>query len=410
MNTKLITKLSSIALTAYLAIGVSNAQTYTITDLGVLPDENSSIPAAVNRRGQVTGTSGESAFRSDSGAAMEEIGTPGRTRSRGFAISGSGQVAGDSTFEGSEVSHAVLFEDGSTRDLAASEDPELFSRANGMNASGQVVGIFQSRSNGEYGRAFITDSLQPEGLQTLTDLGTLGGPYAQALAINDSGFVTGNADIFRSFTLKKRGIIHAFVWSVGTDMQDLGTLGGDFSYGTSINADNHVAGYSTINSVDNRIHAFIHDGVQMRDLGSLDGSSEESDRSFALGVNSADQVVGFSYVLSGAGIKTYPPVDPLRQVAFVYTQGVMRDLNTMIEDATARYRLSSATGINDQGQIAAIAVELSSGAFHAVLLTPSLDIPATKPGRVIRKSGTVQGSNIPAGELLKTKSGTISAK
>jgi probable HAF family extracellular repeat protein len=384
--------LSSVLLTACCAIGIATAhsQTYILTDLGVLPDETASIPAAVNRQGQVTGTSGESAFRSDSGAVMQDIGTPGQTRSQGFAISGSGQVAGDSTFGESEVSHAALFENGSTRDLAACENPELFSRANGINASGQVVGIFQSRSNGDYGRAFITNSFESERRQTLTDLGTLGGPYAQALAINDSGFVTGNADIYRSFTWKRRGMTHAFVWSVQTNMRDLGTLGGDYSYGTGINADNHVAGYSTINRVDNRIHAFLHDGVTMRDLGSLDGTSDESDRSFGLGVNSSDQVVGYSYVPSSIVAVVYPPVSgPVQQVAFIYTQGVMRDLNTLIGSASKRYRLYSATGINDRGQITAIALDESSEAFHAVLLTPSLDILA-QPGLIIRKSGKLR--------------------
>jgi probable HAF family extracellular repeat protein len=403
--------LTSIILAACCAIGIATAhsQTYVLTDLGVLPDETASIPAAVNRQGQVTGTSGESAFRSDSGALMQDIGTPDQTQSRGFAISGSGQVAGDSTFGESEVSHAALFGNGSARDLAACENPELFSRANGINASGQVVGIFQSRSNGEYGRAFITNSFESEKCQTLTDLGTLGGPYAQALAINDSGLVTGNADIYRFFTLKRRGMTHAFVWSVQTNMRDLGTLGGDYSYGTGINSNNHVAGYSTINGVDNRIHAFLHDGVTMRDLGSLDGSSEASDRSFGLGVNSADQVVGFSYVPSVVGIRVYPPdASPFQQVAFVYTGGVMRDLNTLIENNAQRYRLYSATGINDKGQITAIAMDASSNAFHAVLLTPSLDILA-KPGLIIRKSGKVLGSNVPAVELLKT-SLAISAK
>jgi probable HAF family extracellular repeat protein len=390
--------LTSIILAACCAFGIATAraQIYTLTDLGVLPNESASIPAAVNGRGQVTGTSGESAFRSDSGAVMECMGVPGLARSRGFAISGSGQVVGDSTFGESEVSHAALFENGSARDLAAFENPELFSRANGINSSGQVVGVFQSRSNGEYGRAFITNSFESERRQTLTDLGTLGGTYAQALAINDSGFVTGNSETFGVHTITTVGITRAFLWNPATkNMADLGVLGGDFSYGTGINADNHVVGYSTINSVDNRIHAFIHDGVGMRDLGSLDGSSEASDRSLALGVNSADQVVGFSYVPSVGGIVIYPPeLAPLQQVAFIYTEGVMRDLNTLIGSATKHYRLYSATGINDHGQITAIALEESSDAFHAVLLTPSLDIPMAKPSRIIRKSGTVQGGNL----------------
>ena len=56
---------TSIALTACCAIGVSSAraQYYTITDLGVLSDQKSSVstPAAINDQGNA-GTSGEAVF------------------------------------------------------------------------------------------------------------------------------------------------------------------------------------------------------------------------------------------------------------------------------------------------------------------------------------------------------------
>jgi hypothetical protein len=59
--------LTSIALTACCVIGVANAraQTYTLTDLGVLPNQknSASTPAAINDQAQVAGTSGSSAFR-----------------------------------------------------------------------------------------------------------------------------------------------------------------------------------------------------------------------------------------------------------------------------------------------------------------------------------------------------------
>lgn len=394
--------LTSVILAACCACGIATAraQTYTVTDLGVLLD--SSTPAAVNERGQVTGTSGNSAFRSSDESPMTDIGTAGHNISHGLAINTAGQVAGDSTF-GSEVSHATLFENGSSRDLAFSENPALFSRANSINATGQVVGTFRVTSSGQ-SRAFIANTSKTEQPQVLTDLGTLGGSHAQAVAINDSGFVTGNSELFGPYSVGTPGITHAFLWHASSRrMKDFGTLGGDYSYGTGINANNHIVGYSTINTVDNRTHAFLHDGVSMRDLGSLDGSSQESDRSYALGVNSADQVVGYSYVSSLVSAVIFPPVPtPVQQVAFVCTEGVMRDLNTLIGNEAKRYRLDSATGINDRGQITAVALEQSSNSFHAVLLTPSLDIPAAKPRPVIRKSGSVQGNNVPAVELLKT--------
>ena len=79
-------------------------------------------------------------------------------------------------------------------------------------------------------------------------------------------------------------------------MRDLSTLGGDFSYGTSINASNHVVGYSTINNSDQRIHAFLYLDGKMLDLGSLSGAAVDTDFSFALSVNADDEVVGYSYL------------------------------------------------------------------------------------------------------------------
>lgn len=378
--------LTSLLLTTCCAIGIATtrAQTYNLTDLGVLPNETESRPASLNSQGQVTGTSGDSAFRySDSETAMVDIGNPDNAISRGFAIDASGRVVGDSTFGQGDVSHAAIFENGSTRDLAALENPETSSRANGINAYGQVVGFFRARVNGDYGRAFIMNPSDRR--QMLTDLGTLGGMYAQALAINDAGFVTGNSELFGAYPIKSRGATHAFIWNPEIGMLDLGTIGGDYSYGTGINSSNNVVGYSTINSGDNRIHAFLHDGMKMKDLGSLNSASEASDRSFALGVNSSNQVVGYSYVRLDGMVEIDPSAETqVRQVAFVYTQGVMYDLNTLIGAAVKQYRLISATGINDKGQIVAVAFDESSESLHAVLLTQSLDVPAAKPRRFSR--------------------------
>jgi hypothetical protein len=58
-------------------------------------------------------------------------------------------------------------------------------------------------------------------------------------------------------------------------------------------------------------------------------------------------------------------------VAFIYQQGLMVDLNTLIGTASTNYRLHSATGINDRGQIIAVDFSHSANALHAVLLTPA---------------------------------------
>jgi probable HAF family extracellular repeat protein len=352
----------ALTLAASCAIGVlsATAQTYTITDLGVLPDQEHSEPAAINQNSQVAGTSGSLAFRYTSTAKekMEDVAKYTKGISRGFGINDSGLVVGDSTF-GTEISRAAVFSNGSATDLGALKG-QPYSRANDINNFGQVVGIASQKADSNTGRAFITSTAD----RSMTDLGTLGGAYAQAWAINDSGFVTGNSRLKSDIEIN-----HAFVWSRRTGMRDLGTLGGNFSYGTAINGNNHVVGYSTIDKRTERIHAFLHDGKVMQDLGTLAGPSGDLDYSYALGVNSSDQVVGYTYLASdSAGIAD---VRGPWSVAFVSQNGQMRNLNDLIGDASKEYRLDRATAINDKGEIAAVAFVNSLGAFHAVLLTPS---------------------------------------
>jgi probable HAF family extracellular repeat protein len=308
-NNNMKTRNYLIALAACCAVGVSSAgaQTYSLTDLGFLPNkkEDVSAAAAINDYGQVAGTSGGAAFRY--AKQMEEVGRYGL--SRGFGIDRSGQVVGDSTFDkGGSISHAALFSNGSVRDLGTLKGSGPFSRANGINASGQVVGFCSEKLDGEGARAF-TMSVSEFGIRTarMVDLGTLGGQFAQAWGINDSGFVAGNSQAKGDMGM----VTHAFLWHAKSGMVDLGTLAGDFSYGTFVNANNHVAGYSTIDKENDRVHAFLHNGKEMLDLGSLGGASWESDSSFALGVNINDQVVGYSYVPANGGTFGFLRKSPL---------------------------------------------------------------------------------------------------
>ncbi len=53
-------------------------------------------------------------------------------------------------------------------------------------------------------------------------------------------------------------------------MQDLGTLGRDAAYASSINVDGLVVGGSWLPG-NKGSHAFLYDGSQLRDLGTLPG-------------------------------------------------------------------------------------------------------------------------------------------
>lgn len=361
-----------------VAVPLAFARTaYVITDLGVLPGKKSSVASAINNHGQVTGTSSlansfaASAFRYDSKpkASLENLNQGNGKTSRAFAINDLSVVVGDCTHStpNEVVARAALFSNNIVTDLGVLGNAGSFSRATDINNAGYVVGVASRALDSEKSRAFVWSKFMG-----MRDIGTLGGPYAQALAINDRGAITGGSMIATS---DDPDTTHAFLYQLNTRapgaMRDLGTLGGEYSYGTAINAKNHVAGYSATNTVDNRIHAFLYDGFVMHDLGSIVGQALDipaaiDDQSVALGINAQDLVVGYSYLAS-----TQPGRTQGQQVAFIYSEGVMTDLNTLISPAAQRnYLLCSAEAINNRGQIAATALVRRIGEFHAVLLTP----------------------------------------
>jgi probable HAF family extracellular repeat protein len=365
-----------IGLMACLAIGVTTVQgqQYSLEDLGVVEDMEASEPAAINDQGYVAGTAykGEETCAFHYDYLKKFMYDAGGLNSRGFGINSTNVIVGDSVFVTSimPVSHAALFKGGYALDLGVLKG-QVFSRANSINKPGQVVGYSGPKRDSAESRAFVWSS------QTgMTDIGTLGGAYAQAYAINDAGYVTGAS---QTQGMGPMATTHAFIYQLPTapyrryhQMVDLGVLGGLSSYGMAINNYNHVVGYSTIKTNDDRVHAFWHDGRKMIDLGSLGGPGNRwgSDFSVALGVNNLDQVVGYTYLSVVGGMF-------IQQVAFLWYQtkggvGQMVNLNTLIDKTGKNYLVTSATAINDNGQIAGSAYNLQTGDVRAVLLTPIL--------------------------------------
>ena len=117
----------------------------------------------------------------------------------------------------------------------------------------------------------------------------------------------------------------------------------------------------------------------MIDLGSLGGPGNRwgSDFSVALGVNSLDQVVGYTYLPAVGDM-------PIQQVAFLWYQtkggaGQMVNLNNLIDKTGRNYLVFSATAINDNGQIAGTAYGIMrNGSVRAVLLTPMGELAMTE--------------------------------
>jgi probable HAF family extracellular repeat protein len=369
-----------IGLMACLAIGISTARGqvfYNLEDLGVVKDMQTSEVFAINQWGHVAGTgySGVETCAFHYNPLKKFAEDSGGLNSRGFGISSTNVVVGDAFFGPAMEprSHAATFIGGVAKDLGVLKG-QVYSRANGANGIGQIVGFSSPTRDSTESRAFMWT------YQTgMRDIGTLGGPYAQANAINEAGFVTGTAQTWAMFVTTHAFIYQAFATSgpqpfapqppqTSGKMRDLGVLGGHSSYGMAINAYNHVAGYSTLQANSERVHAFLYiDGKGMRDLGSLGAKGTESDLSVALGVNKSDQVVGYTYLPAVGEM-------PLQQVAFLWRPniggGQMLDLNKLLGATGRNYRLISATAINDNGQIVANAFDTQTGSPRAVLLTP----------------------------------------
>jgi len=321
------------------ALNPDKTPTYSVTPLA--GDADSQVNA-LNNAGQVAlsvraegGTQGY-AGNVDALAPMDAL--PKHHASLAYGLNDLGQAAGAS-FNIPGHARAFLW-DGATHKIG-SLPGYPYSEARGINSAGQIAG-FSETGHADRRRAWISRAFLHKPGEALTDLGTLGGPYSAAYAVNALGTVVGKADT------EQMGATHAFAWADG-QMTDLGTLGGANSVAYAVSDAGTIAGASDVDDTGTR-HAFLYAGDQMQDLAPLPGMTGSA----AYALNASGQVVGTSQTSS-------------LKHATLWQNGPPTDLNSLLPPNSG-WTLTEARAINDHGQIAGLG--LFQGRRRAFLLTP----------------------------------------
>jgi probable HAF family extracellular repeat protein len=338
--------LTIIAVCSLLTFQAIAVPIYSITDLGTLGGSNS-FAYAINNTGQIVGQSDTPsgnyhAFIYDSINGMQDLGTLGGNESIAHGINDNGQVVGESDTGIGSAEHAFLYDStNGMQDLGTIGS--IWSEAYGINDNGHIVGVSSINPNlTGHNHAFLYRDNQ------MTDLGTLGGISSWAYGINNANQVTGlshDGNMFRAF-LYDNGV-----------MSDIGSLGYDTG-AYDINDAGQIVGWSYI-STPADYHAFLYDSIKgMKDLGTLGGTWSN-----AYGINNAGQVVGVS------------SIEDVNH-AFLYTNGTMFDLNSLIPSDSG-WVLKEAWDINGTGQI--VGFGDINGKRRAFLMTPAQVEPIPEP-------------------------------
>ncbi len=293
---------------------------------------------AINSGGWVAGYSEDAGGVAKAGlyngVSVISLGTLGGEthQSRAYAVNDQGQVAGFSgPASGTAGRQAFIHTDGSM--TAVSDLTGSYNAAYGINNSGTTAGYYTTSATPVTSRAYSVSggvvSYLPAPVSTTAE------------DINDDGWITGGTGAVRQAYL-----------SDGPGMTYLGTLGGETSSGNALNTHHQVVGYSTTSGVTtSSTRAFLYEEGIMRNIQT--GTLWETRTGYAEGINDDGQVVG--RLTGGSG------------VAFIWDEGVMYDLNSLLDTPISGTALR-ANDINNGGQI--IVTYTSGGQTHTAILSP----------------------------------------
>lgn len=187
----------------------------------------------------------------------ESVGTLGGFQSSIFGMNNKGEAVGHSTTSDGAL-HAFLYSGGQISDLSVRYGLES---AADINDRGDIAGQVDLRG------AVVRSGGKVH----------LFGPQG-----TNSADINNRGDVVGDYTIEGKGD-HAFLYRAG-ELTDLGTLGGSFSAANAVNDADAVVGYGT--TAGGQYHAFLYDEGVMTDLGRSTTSSAAYD------INKHGQVVG----------------------------------------------------------------------------------------------------------------------
>ena len=325
------------------------------TDLGPLLPTNSYV-TGLSGNGKVaitaTGTTGPTGYIYDGTNVIGLGNLGGWNLTRG--VNDAGTVVGQGYQASNTGSHPYLEVSssyGTPRDLSTLTLGGSQGEADYINNNGQIAGKSNLPGDGISQAYYSADGTSIVSLH----LGATNSTFrSSTTGMNASGQVIGSGALGSGFS----PVQHGFVYTPGdTQATDLGTLNNfaGSSDAEGINAAGNVVGQSDIAS--NQHHAYLDVLVGstwvMTDLGTLNGGLGNST---ATAINDYGQIVGTASTASG----TSP---------FLYMNGKMIDLNTLLPSDSIFTRLVSATSINNSGVI--IGQGMIGSVSHAYVLSYS---------------------------------------
>jgi len=359
---RLIGVLVALTISAFLS-GVASADTYSIQLLETLETGAGAANLAygLNENGTVVGQSYNSvsganeAVKWNSNGTIQSLGFAGLAR----AVNNNGTIVGET---GGAVlqtpnGNAFSWQGGVTTNLGTLGG--AFSGAYDINDSGVITGFANIDPLGFTPAVYRTHAFKYEN-GTMGDLGTVWSPngYSRGHGINDAGEIAGRASITDFENSQK----HQATWNTSGTISLHNTFAGGYSTAQQINNNGIAVGLAYDSSAAyNLDRAVVWDGSAfhfMDDLGSGFGR--------AWSINDTGVIVGHSFEAGGLA-------DKLATVSFDGLSVIK--LSTLVDNLAGWSVLSDAYDVNELGQI--VGYGTYNGEERAFLLSPTaVPVPA----------------------------------